>query len=153
MKVKRCSGPMDKMERFNMQVDKTDGCWMWKGTISQGRYGQFGWNYRTLSAHRASYLLHVGEIPDGMFVCHRCDVPACVNPEHLFLGTASDNSRDAAQKGRHYVGEKNARAKITESQALEIRALSLPAPDIAKMYGLCPSTVYRIKNGTYWKHI
>ena len=91
-------------ERFMEKVEKSDGCWIWKGFGMGNGYGGFHVGGRTVRkmvpAHRASYELHKGAIPEGMHVMHQCDVRRCVNPEHLKLGTRSDNMQDAARKGR-----------------------------------------------------
>ena len=97
-------------ERFAIQVDHAaNGCWLWKG----GKTGRRGQKYGVIwvrgqetAAHRASYELHVGPIPDGLCVLHRCDTPLCVNPDHLFLGTLSDNQKDAVAKKRHHESRK-----------------------------------------------
>lgn len=86
--------------RFNAKWKANEnGCWLWTG--AHGRYGNLSVNKRHMDAHRFSWLLHRGQIPDGMRVLHSCDVSLCVNPEHLFLGTAKDNTRDMLAKGRH----------------------------------------------------
>lgn len=91
----------DEEFRFWFRVDKTGDCWTWTGGTSRNGYGAF-WTKekRLVRASRFSYALHYGPIPDGMVVCHRCDNPPCVRPDHLFLGTQGDNMRDMWQKGR-----------------------------------------------------
>ena len=96
------------LSRFNAKwtPDPGTGCWLWTASLTGPGYGQFGVKGRVELAHRVSYELHVGAIPDGLCVLHRCDVRHCVNPNHLFLGTHSDNSRDCVSKGRHGNGNK-----------------------------------------------
>jgi hypothetical protein len=90
------------LERFWLQVVKTDGCWLWTGAIDSNGYGKFALPrpWRRVAAHRVSFALHNGELEPGKFVCHACDNPPCVRPDHLFLGTQSDNMRDMLRKGR-----------------------------------------------------
>lgn len=134
---------MESAERFWAKVGKTDGCWEWAGALIKSRakqplfYGSLRCGKATKYAHRISWEMHNGPIPDGMFVLHRCDNPRCVRPEHLYVGTLSDNMRDRAARGRanlsrgdaHHMrrgmaksGAEHARATLTEAQAAEIRA-------------------------------
>ena len=146
----------DIKEQFWTQVKKTETCWTWIGaTESEGRYGRFntrpntwmGWHIR---AHRYSYLLSYGSIPDGQFVLHKCDNSLCVRPDHLFLGTQKDNIRDMRAKGRLCVPDAS---KLTMEQVKEIRqrlANGEKQYKIAKDYGVWPSTISDIKTRTTW---
>lgn len=112
--------------RFWEKVRKTPGCWLWTGAIFKaGGYGKIALgaaNDGTDRAHRVSYRLHFGEIPSGSLVCHTCDIPSCVRPDHLFLGTSLENSRDMVRKGRQRSGN----TKLTIHEVREIRRLSDP---------------------------
>lgn len=107
----RCSLPdreMVKMtkymsieDRFYQKVQKTESCWLWKGALTSRGYGSLGDGAgKKISAHRYSYILHRGEIPEGLIVCHTCDVRECVNPDHLWVGTYKDNVNDMFAKNR-----------------------------------------------------
>ena len=105
----------DKVKkRFWAKVNKTDTCWMWVAYIGQQGYGKFRFNGRSTTAHRVSYEIHNGPIPNKLHVCHSCDVKQCVNPDHLWLGTAKDNMADRDAKGR---GGKNTNSKKTHCKS------------------------------------
>lgn len=133
------------------------GYWLWIAAVNADGYGKIRNSRVNKLAHRASYELHHGPIPEGMLVCHRCDVPACVAPHHLFLGTPKENTQDAVQKGRHggfrLRGRKNPKAKLTEKQVLEIFITKETLQTIAKAYGISQTTVSDIKHKKIWKHL
>ena len=100
-------------QRFWKYVEKTDSCWLWTGAKIGNGYGHITVKRQSIKTHRFSWELHYGAIPAGMFVCHRCDVKACVRPDHLFLGTNQDNQLDAVAKGRHVCWNRGLRGIIS----------------------------------------
>lgn len=140
-------------------VDKTvqqGGCVLWTGALFENGYGAFQIDGKAVRAHRHAYTKTNGPIPAGMFVCHRCDVPACVNPEHLFLGTAKDNAQDRQAKGRGNAprGERHGMAKLTQVGVEAIRRKlkrGTPRKEIAAMYGVSVAAVTRINTGAAWQ--
>jgi hypothetical protein len=152
--------------RFWEKVDKRgpDDCWEWQAGFLSGGYGHFRTKVDGVpinGAHRFSYVLHNGPIPDGMSVCHRCDNPRCVNPTHLWLGTTADNNADRYAKGRHGLhtgtpGEAHPKARLTEQQVLEIRqrfANGERCADLARAYGMHKNTISQILCRRIWRHI
>ena len=145
-------------ERFENKFTKTDGCWEWNACRNSDGYGRFNVAGITHFAHRISFQLYVGEIQEGLFVCHHCDNPGCVNPAHLFLGTNADNLRDRDNKGRgvYCCGEKNVLAKLTATQVVEIRvAYSEGATqrNLAKEFGVSQATICHIVRRQHWKNV
>jgi hypothetical protein len=134
-----------------------DGCWTWSAYRYPNGYGYFGLAARTARyAHRMAWELTHGPIPDGLFVLHRCDVRACVNPAHLFLGTHDDNMNDAKAKGRTPRGCRNGMAKLSDDRVREIRAAKARGDvqrAIARDFGVSPMTVSRIVNGALWRSV
>lgn len=142
------------IDRFFSKVEKIDGgCWEYTGAIADTGYGIFWNGEKLVGAHRWAYSMFVGEIPDGHYVCHKCDNRRCVKPSHLFAGTPKDNMQDASRKGRTARGENFVSAKLTEEQVLQIRADNRPIRKIAEDYPICHATVSEIKRGEIWKHL
>jgi len=143
-----------------VEFDLNCGCWLWAygGRTSDG-YGTVQHEKKTLLAHRVSWMLHRGEIPHGHSVCHRCDTPACVNPDHLFTASHADNMADMRAKGRadRKHGARNGRAKLSNDQAMEMLTLSrmglFSKRQIARSYGVADSTVARVINGETFSHL
>jgi hypothetical protein len=143
-------------ERFWSMVRKTDGCWLWTGYIGKRRYGAIWDGERYERSNRASWRIHFGPIPKGLCVCHTCDVPSCVRPDHLFLGTKSENMRDMVAKGRHAYqrGRVNNMAKLTPEMVLAIRNEDpLPSHLLSEKYGVSSSTIRRVRSGGSWRNL
>jgi hypothetical protein len=144
--------------RFWAKVEKTEGCWLWTGSLDTHGYGSLFWGGTTRRASRVSLILAGRPPPDGMLVCHTCDNPRCVRPEHLFLGTNLDNARDCIRKGRKVVfrGEAHGRAKLTEEmvrRARERRAAGIIFSKLAKEFGVSKSQIQRAVKGQQWRHL
>lgn len=142
--------------RFESKVspEPNTGCHLWTAAINKTGYGIFNDGIKTSAslAHRVSYALYVGPIPEGMAVLHRCDTPTCVNPKHLFLGTQADNMRDMAQKNRTSHGEAHPCARVTRRvvQEIRLRARTESQARLAAIFGLSQSAISLIVNKRTW---
>jgi len=166
-----------QLKRFWEKVDNTPNpknCWIWTACKSRNGYGNWGLNGKNFGTHRASWMIHNGEIPNGFYVLHKCDVPLCVNPSHLFLGTQRQNIADMKNKGRGNWasgknqglhknpqlaarGSKSGRSVLVESQVIEIRNLhkagNISQIELAKKFNCGKSTVGAIILRQTWAHI
>lgn len=149
------------ISRFWAKVDKRgpDECWKWIGSRTNQGYGNLKIFGRMYGAHRVSLILAGSSIPEGYNVCHSCDNRACVNPNHLWMGTKADNMRDMAEKGRgaRFPGALNPQSKLTEDEVVKIRAM-YAAGDysharLGKLFGISESQIRSIVNGKKWKHV
>lgn len=137
-------------------VQKTDGCWLWTAHVAPSGYGGFGVRGKHYRAHRFAYELAYGAFDQSLLVCHKCDNRLCVRPDHLFLGTQSDNLNDASRKGRIANGERNGNSKLTEQQVQEILwrySCGETLTAIASDYRVWPCTIHTIVNRKTWKHL
>jgi HNH endonuclease/Helix-turn-helix domain len=146
---------------FWAKVNKTDGCWLWTGAKHTDGYGIVIRSRKNWLAHRYAFTLTYGPIPDGLVVCHACDVRPCVRPDHLALGTQIDNMTDMAQKGRARMvreqrGEANKGARLTDDRVREIRALYAQGrtlDDLGRRYSVNPATIWHVVHRRTWRHV
>ena len=145
-------------ERFWKYVNKNteNGCWQWIGAINTNGYCQFGINGKLILAHRYSYELNKGPIPEGMCILHSCDNRRCCNPNHLSIGTQAENIKDKVNKNRQAIGSMNGTSKLTEDQVLLIKnklILGYKHVDLAKEFCVSDSAISKIKAGIIWTHV
>lgn len=152
--------PKPLADRFWPKVSRPvdpHACWRWKAYRNPAGYGQLNRGLRgegLALAHRLSWELHYGPVPDGLLVLHHCDNPPCVNPSHLFLGTYKDNAQDAAQKGRMHPGALTGGAKLTADIVRIIRAhRGVSQRTLAVLYGVDQSTISQIISRRRWQHV
>jgi hypothetical protein len=162
----------DHFQKLLAKAAKSGECVEFSGCLLPNGYGKVGHYGKTYLAHRFAWLANNAEIPDGMCVCHKCDNRKCINPEHLFLGTRTDNMRDMIAKGRQRFvglnsknwrkpssrkGSDNGMAVLDDKKVREIRTirseLNLCTSDIAKLYGVAKVTIIRVLSKTNWNHV
>lgn len=133
------------------KMNEETGCLLWQGSKQNGGYGQITYKRRLQTTHRLSWIAHHGPVPDGHYVCHICDNPACIAVEHLFLGTPSQNYRDMRRKGRTRY---NAKLAVSEVKAIKKRLASgETASRVARDYAVSADQIAAIKNGQAWREI
>ena len=150
----------EREARFWLKVDTDshpESCWLWKGSVDDCGYGMFGIKpSRCERAHRVSWRILKGDIPEGMCVLHRCDTPGCVRPDHLFLGARADNMRDRQLKLRQARGETSGRARLTAAAVRDARARRSGGEmvkDLASTYGVADCTMSAALSGRTWSHV
>ena len=141
-----------------MRINKTDCCHLWTGGKDKHGYGFLGSGANNpLKAHRVSWELHTGrKITKDIYICHTCDNPTCVNPDHLFEGTHQDNMTDMVKKGRSLTGEKSHRSKLKYKDVINIRILLASGEmqeSIGRKYKVSRKTIYLIKTNRTWRHV
>lgn len=158
----KCRNSAPPESRFWSKVDKSDhpkGCWIWVGARLKAGYGYFWFQKKRQLTHRVSFIFSNGNVPQGLDVLHKCDNPSCVNPDHLFLGTQIDNSKDMVNKGRCNppAGERAAISKLNREQVLNIRQIwkvgGYSKRDIAATYDVHYMTIHAIITRRSWNHL
>ena len=137
----------------NVAIDPDTGCILWQGRKNRDGYGRTRFLGVEWLMHRLSYFTYVGDIPEGLSVLHRCDTPACIAPEHLFVGTRADNVADACAKGRTPKGEGHHSAILTAANIPAIRASSRSHVDEAAVHGVSPATIFDVREFRTWRHV
>lgn len=136
------------------KADAATGCILWTGALQGGGYGQASDDDgRGIGAHRLAYQEYIGPIPAGMSVCHTCDTRRCINPQHLFAGTPTDNMQDAKSKERHPHGETHGCARLRAEDVQVIRKSSLTQVELAKLFGVRQAHISRIICRQSWAHV
>jgi len=149
-------GLADRLDALSIP-EPTTGCHLWLGAIDAAGYGKVWLDGRTVHAPRASWMAHRGPIPSGLIICHRCDNPPCINPDHLFVGTHKDNAADRTRKGRFarcgQAGEINPAAVLSKETVIAIFTAEGGTMEISRRFGVPPSSVSGIRLGQRWRSV
>jgi|CXWL01.1.fsa_nt_gi hypothetical protein len=162
---KKSQDGLNEKARFyaNVTIRNAKYCWEWNGTINNYGYGvMYQYRAKRILAHRMSWIIYKGEIPDDKCILHKCDNRRCVNPDHLFLGSRDDNNKDMVSKGRHNpygsrtgktAGEQHGGSKLTEKDVKMIRNSDQSGSELARQLGVSKTTICDIKKRRIWRHI
>lgn len=152
----------EKLERlkknYNSLVIKKGGCWDWKGKFEKSGYAKMSCRFElgARHAHKASYLIHIGQIPEGMQINHLCNNRECSNPTHIYAGTQQENMRDKIESNHQAKGSKNGNSKLDETKVMKIKTLLNSGKDIkfiSDIFNVTPTQIYNIKKNKQWKHV
>ncbi len=152
----------EKLERLKMNFEKhvikKDGCWDWKGCLHKTGYAVLKFENKQIGAHQASYMIHKGKIPDGLWILHHCDVKSCTRPQHIYAGTPSRNSQDREDRKRRPIkrGIDHPNSLLDEDEVREIKKLIKMGVTLIRIsddYGISTGAIRAIKDGVTWKHI
>jgi len=150
--LKRSRAKVNNVEDNSMPITET-GCVIWLGLVTSGGYGRVAVNREYVLAHRYFYEKRFGKIPDGLCACHKCDTPSCINPDHIFLGTAKDNAEDKVRKNRHAYGERSGSAKLNYIAVKVIRyylSKGISQQKLARLYKIGQPQIRSIECGKNW---
>lgn len=154
------AGLFIRFQSFIEMPENLDDCWIWSGNTHRQGYGKFSFMGKSIPAHRMSYEIHKGHVVGNSMVCHRCDNPSCVNPSHLFLGSAKDNMADKVSKGRHkgaHKGSCHHLAILDDEKVCDIRRLyksgEVTQYTLAEKFNVSQSLISNIVNNSKWSHI
>jgi hypothetical protein len=146
-------------ERLNNYIDKSSGRWIWIGYKNSGGYGRICFNRKMVLVHRLIYELYIGEISEGMLICHRNDIPEDVTPSNLFQGTHKDNNHDMIKKGRNVIlmGNDSPNSKLSEAKVRSIRILheagEYTQNELSELFNVERSTIGYVVQYKNWKHV
>lgn len=154
MRIKR---PLKERLLENIIPEPNSGCWLWTGPlINKDGYGSIKVDGISKMPHRLSYQVFKDDIPKGLYVLHKCDTPCCINPDHLFVGTAKENTEDMIKKNRKFIarGELSGTAKLKEIDIIKIRAMTqYKNVELAKMFNVTDSAISNIRRRKKWAHV
>lgn len=142
----------EKLEFYSIP-EPNSGCWLWIGTVHHNGYGVTTVNQKQWRAHRLSWAVHNRDLRPNEVVCHKCDVPLCINPRHLFVGTYADNNADTHAKGRAPLGENHKNSKLTADIVRQIRTSAESHATLGRRFGVTKEAIIAVRKRLVWRHI